>query len=583
MAPQWSPAYLTPHAKETVLCFSYVCGGFMPGNLHKDLLASVVVFLVAIPLAMGIAIASGMPPAAGLLTCIVGGILVGCISGNPLQVSGPAAGLSVIVFEIIQEHGIARLGIVILIAGIFQMVAGLARAGQWFRAVSPAVVNGMLSGIGVLILASQFHVTLDDAPRSSGIGNLVAIPEAFLKCFNTADGTNSHVPGLLGVFTILIILLWESLPFKKLKLIPSALIAVLVATVAATIMRLDINHVNLPDNLFSAIKMPTDWKEITNWNLILEGLGLGFVASAETLLSASAVDRMQTIARTKYDKELFAQGVGNFLCGLMGALPMTGVIVRSSVNVQAGAQTRRSAIFHGCWILILCVSCPWVLRMVPTSALAALLVYTGYKLTNFKIIKELKKYGNSEAAIYIITMSAIVCTDLLTGVLTGVVLSVLKLLYIFSHLEIKSVNPNEAKTELYLKGAATFLNLPRLAEALDSVPASHELHVHLEDLDYVDHASLDMIMSWEQSHKATGGALVIDWGTLGAMFRDRRRGAREAAIASTSQMNMQAIELEENLVKISKPFEALDPASDGTGSAAPIPENISPPPQEQKN
>lgn len=554
----------------------------MPGSLHKDLLASIVVFLVALPLAMGISIASGMPPAAGLVTCIVGGVLVGCISGNPLQVSGPAAGLSVIVYEIIQEHGIARLGIVVLIAGIFQMVAGLARTGQWFRAVSPAVVNGMLSGIGVLILASQFHVTLDDAPRSSGIGNLVAIPEAFFKCFNTSDGTNSHVPGLLGVFTILIILLWESLPFKKLKVVPSALIAVVVATIAATIMRLDINHVVLPDNLFSALSMPKDWREITNWNLILEGLGLGFVASAETLLSASAVDRMQTMVRTKYDKELFAQGVGNFLCGMVGALPMTGVIVRSSVNIQAGAQTRLSAILHGCWILILVLCCPFVLRYVPTSALAALLVYTGYKLTNFKIIKELKKYGNSEAAIYLITLCAIVCTDLLTGVLTGVVLSVLKLLYIFSHLEIKSTAPNPEKTELYLKGAATFLNLPRLAEALDSVPASHELHVHLEDLDYVDHASLDMIMSWEQSHKANGGALVIDWGTLGAMFRDRRRGAREAAQA---QLGLNAMELEENLVNMVKPpldalEAALEPSHEGTApatTAPPVPENLNPP------
>lgn len=556
----------------------------MPGSLHKDLLASIVVFLVALPLAMGIAIASGVPPAAGLVTCIVGGIIVGCISGNPLQVSGPAAGLSVIVFEIIQEHGIARLGIVVMIAGIFQMVAGLARTGQWFRAVSPAVVNGMLSGIGVLILASQFHVTLDDAPRSSGIGNLVAIPEAFFKCFNTADGSNSHVPGLLGVFTILIILLWESIPLKKLKVVPSALIAVVVATIAATVMRLDINHVTLPDNLMSALSMPKNWSDIGNWNLILEGLGLGFVASAETLLSASAVDRMQTLVRTKYDKELFAQGVGNMICGFVGALPMTGVIVRSSVNIQAGAQTRASAIFHGLWILILVMACPFVLRYVPTSALAALLVYTGYKLTNFKIIKELRKYGNSEAAIYLITLSAIVCTDLLTGVLTGVVLSVLKLLYIFSHLEIKSTSPNPEKTELYLKGAATFLNLPRLAEALDSVPASHELHVHLEDLDYVDHASLDMIMSWEQSHKANGGALVIDWGTLGAMFRDRRRGARETA---TSQLNLNANELEENLVKIVKQplevLESLDPARDGSSSPATVSENLNQPPHQSAN
>lgn len=494
-------------------------------GLRQDLLASIVVFLVALPLAMGIAIASGVPPAAALLTCIIGGIIVGAISGSPLQASGPAAGLSVIVYEIVQQHGIEKLGVVILIAGMVQAAAGVLKLGQWFRAVSPAVVNGMLSGIGVLIFASQFHVMLDDSPRSSGLNNLLAIPEAFVSVWEQ-DLHNPHIAGSIGVLTIICILVWEYQPIKKIKLIPSALIAVVVATIVTTVLELPIKHVELPDNLFQVIRLP-NWGDLKSLTLIAEGLGLALVASAETLLSASAVDRMQTKYRTKYDRELFAQGVGNCICGIVGALPMTGVIVRSTVNIQAGAQTRLSTMMHGTWILILVVTFPTLLRVIPTATLAALLVYTGYKLMNFKIVKELWKFGRSEVLIYFITLGTIVATDLLTGVLTGVALTIAKLLYMFSHLEIRRETINEDQTVLHLKGAATFLNLPRLAETLESVPPNSELHVHFEELDYIDHASLDLVMAWEQQHKATGGSLVIDWGTLGSMFRDRRRTPRK--------------------------------------------------------
>ncbi len=493
-----------------------------------DFLASLVVFFVALPLAMGISIASGLPPAAGLITCIIGGLIVSPISGSPFQVSGPAAGLSVIVYEIVTQHGMEKLGVVILIAGAVQILAGYFKLGQWFRAVSPAVVNGMLAGIGVLILASQFHVMLDDGPKPSGIANLTGIPLSLFDRLTETSVTPAHIAGCVGVLTIVTILLWEAIPVKKIKMIPSALVAVFVATALTTYFQLPIKHVDLPDNLFGVVHYPADWKQFTDFNLILEGLGLALVASAETLLSAGAVDRMQTMARTKYDKELLAQGIGNSVCGFLGVLPMTGVIVRSSVNIQAGAKSRLSAIFHGLWILLLVLTFPSLLRMIPTAALAALLVYTGYKLTNnFKVVKELMRSDRLEVGIYFATLITIVSTDLLTGVLTGVALSIAKLLYLFSHLEIRTVTGPKDLTEIYLRGAATFLNLPRLAEALESVPPNTELHVHLEGLDYVDHASLELIMSWEQQHKATGGSLVIDWGTLGSMFRDRRRTRRE--------------------------------------------------------
>lgn len=505
-------------------------------TILKDTFASIVVVLVALPLAMGIALASGMPPASGLITCIVGGIVVGLLSGSPLQVSGPAAGLSVIVYDILREHGAEKIGLIVLIAGLVQLAAGLLKWGQWFRAVSPAVINGMLSGIGVLILGSQFHVMLDDKPRTSGWENLIEIPRALWN-LQQMDISNPHIAGGIGLLTIVVILVWEAGAPKKLKLIPAALLAVLAASAVTYYFKLPINHVQLPENLLEAIRVPTSgWNGWRETNILLEGLALAIVASAETLLTATAVDRMQTRVRAKYDRELAAQGVGNTICGLLGALPMTGVIVRSTVNIQAGAQTRLSPILHGIWLLLFVLAFPWVLRLIPTAALAALLVYTGYKLANWKVFFELKKYGKSEAVIYLVTLITIVATDLLTGVLTGLALSIAKLLYIFSHLEIRedTQSGGPGQTALYLRGAATFLNLPRLADALESVEPSTELHVHLEDLDYIDHASLDLIMSWEESHKASGGALVIDWGTLGTMFRERRRAPRQTAPVATA-------------------------------------------------
>jgi MFS superfamily sulfate permease-like transporter len=224
--------------------------------------------------------------------------------------------------------------------------------------------------------------------------------------------------------------------------------------------------------------------------------------------------------RTKYDRELTAQGIGNMICGALGALPMTGVIVRSAANVEAGAKTRASAILHGVWLLLFVAALPWVLKMIPTASLAALLVFTGYKLVNLKVVKELRQYGKGEVAIYAATLVTIVATDLLTGVLTGIALSALKLLYRFAHLHIRLADePGRGATVMYLDGAATFIRLPKLAAALEKVPPSTELHVHFERLQYVDHACLDLLMNWEKQHQATGGQLVIDWEQFTARFQ----------------------------------------------------------------
>jgi MFS superfamily sulfate permease-like transporter len=499
--------------------------------LAHDAPASLIVFLVALPLCMGIAIASGAPPAAGLLTGIVGGLVVGWIAGCPLQVSGPAAGLTVIVWQIIQDHGLVALAVATLLAGLIQFTAGLARIGTWFRAVSPAVIQGMLSGIGVLILASQFHVMVDDQPRENGVANLLSIPASVWKGFVPEDGTAHHLATAVGVTTILVLLFWKAVVPGKLKLLPAPVVAVVMAAAATFIGSFPIKLVDVPNNLIDGLGGP----EAGSIALLMQGsiwiaaLTLALVASAETLLCATAVDQMHSGQRTNYDRELAAQGVGNMICGAIGGLPMTGVIVRSSANVEAGARTRASAILHGAWLLLLVAFLPGLLRTIPQATLAAVLVFTGAKLFNWRAIRDLWKVDMAEGLICVATLSMIVVFDLLTGVVIGIVLAATKLLYTFSRLEIETAQL-DGQVHLRLHGAATFLVLPKLAKSLEQIPPETELHVHLEHLSYLDHACLELFDKWKRQHESAGGTLVLDWQTLTAKFDGSSRHSTSPAV-----------------------------------------------------
>ncbi len=503
----------------------------------RDFLASVVVFLVALPLCMGISLASGMPPTAGIVTGIIGGIIVGTISGAPLQVSGPAAGLSVLVWQLVQQFGADMLGVIVLFAGLIQLVAGLCKLGQWFRAVSPAVINGMLAGIGVLIFASQFHVMLDYKPIGTGIQNLVGIPASIMNAINAGD---HHLQAAgIGALTIGTIMAWSLLAPKSWRLFPAPLVGAIVAIVAAYVLGLgEINYVNVPDDFWSVTVFPTPEKlmRITEWPVLVGAISIAFIASAETLLCATAVDQMHRGPRTKYDRELTAQGVGNSICGVLGVLPMTGVIVRSGANVEAGAVSRASAIMHGVWLLLFVSVIPFTLRYIPTSALAAILVFTGYKLAYPKVLPKLLKFGKTEVFIYVVTIVMIVLTNLLEGVLVGLALSLLKLLYAFSHLEIRKEETRaENRVDLYLQGSATLVRLPKLAAELESLKPGANVHVHVNDLDYIDHACLDLLTNWERQHSGTGGTLTIEWDELTKKYHQRRsanvKAARQAARA----------------------------------------------------
>ncbi|MGX8883797.1 SulP family inorganic anion transporter [Methylovorus sp. SPW-M1] len=496
--------------------------------LGKDMLASLVVFLVALPLCMGVAIASGMPPTAGIVTGIIGGIIVGALSGSPLTVSGPAAGLVVLVADMLQRFGLAMLALIILLAGVVQILAGALRMGVWFRAISPAVIHGMLAGIGILIIGSQFHIMLDRSPLNSGVANLMDIPNAMVETLSHHGG---NLPAaFIGLLTIAAIVLWTRYAPPRWRVIPGALVGVVLAVLVANVGGLEIKYlVDLfaePAQLGSLFQIALpDWatlREGLNGGLLLAVISLAFIASAETLLSVSAVDKMHSGPRARYDKELMAQGLGNSLCGLLGALPLTGVIVRSTANIQAGAATRTSTILHGLWLLLFVGAFLFTFNYIPVATLAAVLVYTGYKLAYPKVVKELAQYGKTEVAIYAITILSIVFFDLLTGVVVGLALSLIKLIYIFTHLAVwVEEEAHGRKTTVHLQGSATFLALPKLANVLECLDYGREVIIEFDDLEYMDHACIELIDDWQKQYLGTGGRVHIDWDTLISKYHDK--------------------------------------------------------------
>lgn len=501
-------------------------------TLPRDLMASVVVFLVALPLCMGIAIASGLPPAKGVITGIVGGLVVGWLAGAPLQVSGPAAGLTVLVFELVQQYGAAMLGPILLLAGALQLLAGRLKLGCWFRVTAPAVVYGMLAGIGILIVLSQLHVMMDAQPEASGLDNLGAFPAALWAALPFSGG-NGMAAASLGLLTIACIWTWDRLRPQRLRLLPGALLGVAAATLVGLWLGLDVRRVEVPDNLADAISwlQPADLLAFADPGLLVAALAVAFIASAETLLSAAAVDRMHQGPRADFDRELTAQGVGNMLCGVLGALPMTGVIVRSSANVQAGARTRLSAMLHALWLLAAVVLLAALLEQIPVASLAGVLVYTGLKLIDLDALRQLGRYGRMAMLIHVATALTIVATDLLTGVLLGFALTLAQLAWQASRLKIGVVRDGR-RVELRMQGAATFLRVPQLARALQGVPQDAWLHVPMAHLRYIDHACMELLEEWQRANQASGARLIIEARALTRRVEGRRRQAAHLAAAA---------------------------------------------------
>ena len=313
-------------------------------HLKKDFPASVIVFLIALPLAIGISIAFNLSIYSGIVSGIIGGIVVGSLSGSSLQVSGPAAGLILVVIDIIQTQGVEKLFLIIFLAGLVQIVFGVLSLGNWFSAITPAIIQCMLAGIGVSIFLSQFHIMLDSKASGTFLSNISDLWSIIYNSVLPFDFSRHHMACFVGFLTIFIIIIWDTFAHKKLKAIPAALVAVVISSLCANLMHLDINYINIGQNFWSdfyVLNFQTALEGARWANVAVAVLVITFIASAETLLTSNAIDKMCDDSRTNYNKELIAQGVGNSLCGEFGELPNTGVNVSSADNMDAGAKPRK--------------------------------------------------------------------------------------------------------------------------------------------------------------------------------------------------------------------------------------------------
>lgn len=465
-------------------------------TLRHDIPASLVVFLVAVPLSLGIALASGAPIVAGLIAAIVGGVVAGALGGSVMQVSGPAAGLTVVLAETISTFGWAVTCAITVVAGALQVVLGLSRVARLALAISPAIVHGMLAGIGITIVLGQIHVVLGGSAHSSAVDNLLALPSQILGHHQAA--------AVIGLLTLAVLLVWPRLPAGVRK-VPGPLAAITLATLVASVFGMGLPRVELPGNLLDLSfvpKLPTGgW-----FPFIVAAVTIALIASVESLLSAVAVDKLHTGPRTDLNRELIGQGTANMVSGALGGLPVTGVVVRSSTNVAAGAKTRASAILHGVWILVAAVLLTGLIEDIPLAALAGLLVYVGAKLVNLHDIRQVLKHG--DLVVYVVTVLGVVTIDLLTGVLIGVGLSLAMMLRrtIWSGIHVEH---DGDKWRVVIEGALTFLSVPRLSKVLATVPQRAEVSLQLV-VDYLDHAAFESLSTWQQAYEDAGGTVEVE-------------------------------------------------------------------------
>ncbi|MEE2037175.1 bifunctional SulP family inorganic anion transporter/carbonic anhydrase [Nocardiopsis sp. CT-R113] len=479
-----------------------------PPGSHKDrrgvaadVGASLVVFLVAVPLSLGIAVASGAPLIAGIIAAVVGGIVAGLVGGSMVQVSGPAAGLTIIVADLIATYGWRVTCLITLLAGLVQLALGAVRIARAALAVSPAVVHGMLAGVGVTIALAQLHVVLGGAPQSSALANLADLPDQIAH--------NHSAAVAVGVITIAIMFTWNKLPsIGRLRpaMVPAALVAVGTATVIATAGGWNVETVVLPDSLADAWNGPM-LPETGQWHGIAVAVAtVALVASVESLLAGIAVDRLHNGRRIMLNRELFGQGAANTVSGALGGLPVAGVIVRSTANVRAGGHTPRSTILHGVWILLFVALFAHVVELIPMAALAALLVFIGVQMVSVAHLRDLRRHH--EASVYLVTLFGVVFLGLLEGVFLGFALAMIVSLRRLTKLTV-TTEERDDRVHVTVHGSLTFLGVPRLAHVLRTIPegAAVDLDLHV---DFMDHAAFEAIHAWRVDHERTGGAVDID-------------------------------------------------------------------------
>ncbi|MDT0341891.1 SulP family inorganic anion transporter [Streptomyces litchfieldiae] len=475
---------------------------------RADLSASISVFLIALPLSLGIALATGAPLQAGLVAAAVGGIVAGCLGGAPLQVSGPAAGLTVITAELIHQYGWRTTCAITALAGLTQLGLSALRVARTALVVSPAIVHGMLAGIGVTIALAQLHIVLGGTAESSAIDNVAQLPGQLADLHSTAIAVSA--------LTIAVLLIWPRVPGRAgvtmRRVAPAALAAVTLATAVSWTGDLRLPRVDLPS--WSSHALP-QMPEGPVLGLLAAVLTITLVASVESLLSAVAVDKLAAVrqraggprvAKANLDRELRGQGAANVVSGLLGGLPVTGVAVRSSANVAAGAVSRASTIMHGCWVLLATGLLVGLLELIPLAALAALVMVVGIQMVSLTHIRSVTKHR--EVLVYGVTAAGVTLLGVLEGVAIGVAVAVGVALHRLTHTRVSHDVLPDGTHRVRVRGQLTFLAVPRLSRVLAQIPDKAPAVVELDGT-FMDHAAYETLHDWRAAHTAQGGEVEI--------------------------------------------------------------------------
>lgn len=495
---------------------------FLAKNLKKDIPASIVVFLVALPLCLGIALASGAPLFAGVLTGIIGGVVVGSLSGSQLSVAGPAAGLTTIVL-----HAITTLGnyetflMSLVLAGIFQIILGLVKAGTIGNYFPSAVIEGMLAAIGIILIMKQFpHAVGYDADFVGDEAFAQDDKENSFSGIFSALGKINYGAVIISLVSVGLMIIWPKI--KKVSGIPAALMVVLTGIALSLIFAntgltlrdkqfVHIPIVNSSTEFFGLFKM-ADFSTIGDKQVWITAATIAIVASLETLLSLEAVDKIDPIKRVSpTNRELWAQGTGNIISGLLGGLPMTSVIVRSSANVNAGARTKTSAVVHGLLLLVALLAIPKLINLIPLSCLAAILLMTGYKLARISLFKHLWSKGLNQFIPFVVTIVAVVLTDLLIGVGIGMLVGVFYILRTnmnnpyFYHIE---KNGDKNIFRIRLAEEVSFLNKAAIQVMLTSLPKESNVIIDGSSSRYIDQDVLETIFNYK--HNAYTKGIIVE-------------------------------------------------------------------------
>jgi carbonic anhydrase len=480
----------------------------MLSKIKSDLPASIVVFLVALPLCLGVALASGAPLLSGLIAGIVGGLVVGFISDSHVSVSGPAAGLAAVVLASITKLGsFETFLLAVVIAGVIQLIAGIAKGGIIADYVPSNVIKGLLASIGIILILKQIpHAVGFDKDNENDFSFFQSDGEnTFSELFKMFDYF-SWGAVIISAISIFVLIVWDKTPLKKIKFFPASLFVVILGAVINLIyqkhfpdLAISAEHlVKIPkfEGFNSLITLP-NFTAITNPKVWTVALTVAIVASLETLLNLEAVENMDVHKRqASPNRELIAQGVGNIASGLIGGIPITSVIVRSSVNINSGAETKLSAILHGLFLLLSVLLFGNILNLIPLASLACILILTGYKLAKISLFKEMYHKGSNQFIPFVVTIVAIIFTDLLIGVLIGLAVSIFYILRSnFKNPFALQKNPAdpEGTIRLELPNQVSFLNKASIKDALWAIPEKSKVVIDASYSDYIDSDVLDII------------------------------------------------------------------------------------------